>query len=99
MPPTSPAALKSQARELIRAEESAARLVRLNDDIVRSIASGLITVDDDGRILGVNRAATEILRDRAGTLLGMPLSNVLPDYATQPLGQTAETRRGDRKTC
>jgi len=72
---------------LIRAEESAARLVRLNDDIVRSIASGLITVDDDGRILGVNRAATEILRDRAGTLLGMPLSNVLPDYATQPLGE------------
>ncbi|MHC4451837.1 MAG: two-component system sensor histidine kinase NtrB [Planctomycetota bacterium] len=79
---------------LIRAEESAARLVRLNDDIVRSIASGLITVDDDGRILGLNRAATEILRDRAGTLLGMPLSNVLPDYATQPLGQRPKRADG-----
>jgi two-component system sensor histidine kinase PilS (NtrC family) len=72
---------------LVEAEQSAARLVRLNDDIVRSIASGLITVDDDGRILGVNRAAREILRDRAGTLLGKPLSSVHPSYATQPLSE------------
>jgi len=71
--------------QLIEAQQSTARLVRLNDDIVRSIASGLITADDDGRILGVNRAAQEILRDRAGTLLGAPLSNVLPNYATEPL--------------
>ncbi len=70
---------------LIEAQQSAARLVRLNDDIVRSIASGLITADDDGRILGVNRAAQEILRDHTGTLLGNPLSNVLPSYATRPL--------------
>jgi len=70
---------------LIEAEQSAARLVRLNDDIVRSIASGLITANDDGRILGVNRAAREILGDRRGSLLGKPLSNVLPSYATQPL--------------
>ncbi len=70
---------------LIEAQQSAARLVRLNDDIVRSIASGLITSDDDGRIIGVNRAAQDILRDREGALLGEPLSNVLPGYATQTL--------------
>ncbi|MDH4281364.1 MAG: ATP-binding protein [Myxococcales bacterium] len=70
---------------LIAAEQSAARLVRLNDDIVRSIASGLITADDDGGIIGLNRAAREILRDRAGTLIGRRLSEVLPTYATQPL--------------
>jgi two-component system sensor histidine kinase PilS (NtrC family) len=70
---------------LIEAQQSTARLVRLNDDIVRSIASGLITADDDGRILGVNRAAKDILRDHAGTLLGQPLSNVLPDYAEEVL--------------
>jgi two-component system sensor histidine kinase PilS (NtrC family) len=78
---------------LIRAEQSTAQMVRLNDDIVRSIASGLITADDDGRILGVNRAAQEILRDRRGTLLGKPLSSVLPDYATRPLGEPP--RRAD----
>jgi two-component system sensor histidine kinase PilS (NtrC family) len=78
---------------LIEAQQSTARLVRLNDDIVRSIASGLITADDDGRILGINRAAREILRDHTATLLGAPLSNVLPSYATEPLEEPP--RRAD----
>ncbi len=78
---------------LIEAEESAARLVRLNDDIVRSIASGLITADDDGQILGINRAAQEILRDREESLLGQSLATVLPDYALQRLSEPP--RRAD----
>ena len=82
------------------AEESAARLERLNADIVRSIASGVITADDDGRILGVNPAAREILRDREGTLIGKPLSEVLPDYGHQrpsqpPKRADATGRRAD----
>ncbi len=72
---------------LIEAQQSAARLMRLNDDIVRSIASGLITAGDDGYILGVNRAAREILRDPGGSLLGQPLSRVLPKYAARPLSE------------
>jgi two-component system sensor histidine kinase PilS (NtrC family) len=82
------------------AEESAARLERLNADIVRSIASGVITADDDGRIIGVNPAAREILRDREGTLIGKPLSGVLPDYGHQrpsqpPKRADATGRRAD----
>jgi two-component system sensor histidine kinase PilS (NtrC family) len=85
---------------LVEAEESAARLERLNDDIVRSIASGVITADDDGRILGINPAAKEILRDHPGTLLGTPLSNVLPDYSKEkpsqpPKRADATGRRAD----
>ena len=85
---------------LVRAEESAARLERLNDDIVRSIASGLITADDDGLIIGVNPAAAEILRDRGGVLIGAPLSNVLADYAKErpsqpPKRADATGRRAD----
>jgi len=72
---------------LIEAEQSTARLVRLNDDIVRSIASGLITAGDDGHILGLNRAAREILRDRTGSLLGQPLSKVLPHYGAKRLSE------------
>ncbi|NNE17045.1 MAG: PAS domain-containing protein [Myxococcales bacterium] len=72
---------------LIEAEQSAARLVRLNDDIVRSIASGLITADDDGHILGLNRAAVEILRDRTGALLGQSLTKVLPKYGAKRLSE------------
>lgn len=78
---------------LARAEESAARLERLNDDIVRSIASGLITADDDGRIIGINAAAREILRDKSGSLLGAPLSQVLPDYGQERPSQPP--RRAD----
>jgi two-component system sensor histidine kinase PilS (NtrC family) len=86
---------------LIEAERSTARLVQLNDDIVRSIASGLITADDDGRILGINRAAREILRDRTGSMLGESLSRVLPDYAIQivtepPRRADTSGRRADR---
>lgn len=65
------------------AQESAARWARLNDDIVRSIASGLITTDQDGRILGINRAGAEILHDDGNSLLNRPLSTVLPGYETQ----------------
>jgi len=72
---------------LLEAEQSAADLERLNDDIVRSIASGLITANDDGLILGINPAAREILRDRAGSLLGQPLSSVLPGYAKDPANE------------
>jgi len=85
---------------LLEAEESAARLERLNDDIVRSIASGVITADDDGRIIGVNPAAREILKDRKGSLIGAPLSMVLPDYRKQrpsqpPKRADATGRRAD----
>jgi len=78
---------------LVQAEQSAARLARLNDDIVRSIASGLITADDDGFILGVNRAARDILRDRSGSLLGQPLTDVLPRFGSQP--PTDRPKRAD----
>lgn len=66
------------------AQQNAARWARLNDDIVRSIASGLITTDEDGRILGINRAAAEILRDDSKSLLNRPLSVVLPSHGTEP---------------
>ncbi|HSN83537.1 MAG TPA: ATP-binding protein [Polyangiales bacterium] len=72
---------------LLVAEQSAARLEQLNDDIVRSISSGLITADDDGRIIGVNPAAREILRDRRGALIGQSLSTVLPSYAKELMNE------------
>jgi two-component system sensor histidine kinase PilS (NtrC family) len=72
---------------LIAAEQSAERLARLNDDIVRSIASGLITADEEGRIIGINRAARDILRDRTGSLLGQSLSTVLPGHQKRSVSE------------
>ncbi|MEM7437303.1 MAG: ATP-binding protein [Myxococcota bacterium] len=77
-------------QRLIAAEESAAHLARLNDDIVRSIASGLITANESGTILGVNRAARDILRDPHGTLLNRPVSTVLPGYDGVPVDRHAK---------
>lgn len=87
-------------QRLVAAEQSAAHLARLNDDIVRSIASGLITADQSGRILGVNRAARDILRDPGGSLMNQPLSSVLPTYDAVPSGPPkraeARGRRADQ---
>ncbi len=85
---------------LIAAEQSAAHLARLNDDIVRSIASGLITANREGRIIGLNRAAREILRDRDSSLVSRPLSAVLPGYektrvSEPPRRAEAAGRRAD----
>jgi two-component system, NtrC family, sensor histidine kinase PilS len=60
------------------AEASAATLARLNDDIVRSLNSGLITTDLSGRILTVNPAGVEILRADPFTAIGEPLHRYLP---------------------
>ena len=79
--------------KLFEAERSAARLARLNDDIVRSIASGLITADDEGTILGVNPAAREILRDYKGGLRGQALSIVLP--GSKAIGMRGRTGRSE----
>jgi two-component system sensor histidine kinase PilS (NtrC family) len=60
------------------AEASAASLARLNEDIVRSLNSGLVTTDLQGQIRSINRAGLEILRADTTTLLGQPLEKHLP---------------------
>ncbi|MDR1657286.1 MAG: PAS domain-containing protein [Deltaproteobacteria bacterium] len=52
--------ISSQA--LHSSQTSLDRLSELNENIVRSIDSGLITTDNDGRILSVNQAARELLK-------------------------------------
>lgn len=85
--------LQSTGGRLLAAQQSAARLARLNDDIVRSIASGLITADTEDRILGINPAAREMLHDLQGELIGRPLAAVLADADEYRSGE--RTRRAD----
>jgi len=72
------ARLLSAGGQLRRAEASAASLARLNEDIVRSLTSGLITTDLAGRIQTINPAATEMLGTDHFSLMGAPLSRFLP---------------------
>ncbi len=64
------------------AEASAATLARLNDDIVRSLTSGLLTTDLDGRIRTINPAGVEIFRTDPFALIGEPVTSFLPIEAS-----------------
>lgn len=60
-----------QARgEARRTEASLAELQALHEDIVQSVASGLLTVDRDGRITAMNRTAETLCRQSHADLRG-----------------------------
>ncbi len=58
----------------------------LNDNIVRSVNSGLLTADARGRLLFFNPAAREILGLRDDDI-GRPLAEVLPELPAARLGE------------
>jgi two-component system sensor histidine kinase PilS (NtrC family) len=62
-------------RELDEKIDSLAQLQRLNEHIVGSIRSGLVTTDLDGNIALFNRAAEEILGIAAARSLGRPVQD------------------------
>ncbi|MEM9192951.1 MAG: ATP-binding protein [Myxococcota bacterium] len=72
--------------QLRRATESARSLARLNDDIVRSLSSGLLTTNLEGRLLTINQAGAEMFAADADTLIGEPLNELLP-LAAEPSAQ------------
>ncbi|MCC6750776.1 MAG: PAS domain-containing protein [Deltaproteobacteria bacterium] len=57
-------------------------LAALNADVIRCLTSGLITVNADGTILGLNEAATDILALDGPTVTGRPLAKVVPELAS-----------------
>jgi len=86
--------LRASAGQLKRAEESASRLARLNEDIVRSISSGLLTVDADGLVVMANPAAAAIYGITVQAIVGREVSDLLPleDAAGANRGEGAGTR-------
>jgi two-component system sensor histidine kinase PilS (NtrC family) len=98
--------LAEQAR---RAGEVAARdrataldMKALAEDIVRSLSSGLLTLDDRGVIVTINGAALEVLGQRREALLGRRLADFAPDMtpfldraAHEPVRRTEAHYRRD----
>ncbi len=71
------------ADRLSRAQGEAARATQFSDDVVRSIAAGLVTVDTEGKIVSANAQAHEVLGAGDRTLEGRAISTVLPvDHLT-----------------
>jgi len=84
--------LQRGAETLATTRRAAADLLTLNQDIVRSLSSGLITTGPDGRVLTANQVASDILHVPATTLVGKPLGELLPAL---PPAEVAGPRRAE----
>jgi two-component system sensor histidine kinase PilS (NtrC family) len=63
--------VRSQGRELQERQGTVARLQALNENIVESINSGLVTTDLEGRVNFMNRGGCEILGTRPDQVFGL----------------------------
>ena len=79
--------LRQTGGALQRATENVASLTRLNDDIVRSLASGLLTTDLEGKVLTINQAGAEMFGASETQLLGLSLTQLLPAHDPSGVGR------------
>jgi len=71
--------LRQAGRKLVEKQADLATLKALNDNIVSSLASGLLTVGDDGAIIAFNPSAARITGYAASDVLHRPLREVFPE--------------------
>ena len=91
--------LRKAGGDLRLATASAAGYARLNEDIVRSLRSGLVTTDADGRIATVNVSGASMLHGEPVAFVGRPIAEVLPDLdETLRERQEGRARRADGTT-
>jgi two-component system, NtrC family, sensor histidine kinase PilS len=86
--------LEKATQSLATERRTVADLVSLHQDIVRSLSSGLVTVDLDGKILTANEAAGDILGVFPLRLLGQPVDVALPGLSAK-LASALTLRRAD----
>jgi two-component system sensor histidine kinase PilS (NtrC family) len=88
----------ARAGQILQRQEAATLdLAALNDDIIRCLSSGLLTVDRQGRVLTINEAAGEILGLEPSAATGRPIRDLVPEL--QPmlakLEDASTVRRGE----
>jgi two-component system sensor histidine kinase PilS (NtrC family) len=88
--------LSAARGEAVRATEAARGYQRFAEDVVRSIASGLLTVDLEGKIETANATALDVLRTTEEALVGRPVGEALPvEPGTARLRVDGAGRRSD----
>ncbi len=87
--------LQKGAESLATTRQAVADLYTLHQDIVRSLASGLITIAPDGMVLAANVSAGEILRQRAEGMIGQHIDAWMPGLSTLMDGGGGTLRRAD----
>jgi two-component system sensor histidine kinase PilS (NtrC family) len=87
--------LQRTTQSLATERQTVADLVTLHQDIVRSLTSGLITIDLDGRVLTGNQAAMDILGK--AIVGGEPIDDVIPGLGARiaELSPQSPLRRAD----
>lgn len=86
--------LEKGAETLATTRKAAADLFTLHQDIIRSLASGLITISPDGTVLTANLAAGEILRRLPGAMIGQKIDTLMPSLPALLVGG-GDLRRAD----
>jgi two-component system, NtrC family, sensor histidine kinase PilS len=86
--------LQRGVETLATTRKAAADLLTLHEDIVRSLASGLITIAPDGIILTANVAAADIL-GQPPVLAGQPVDKLMPGLSALIATGHGELRRAD----
>lgn len=77
--------LRQTGKELSEARIGLDRLEALNEAIVHSISTGLVTLDPEGRIIFLNRSAEKIFARPTTELAGKTLEQVLPSEVCEKL--------------
>jgi two-component system sensor histidine kinase PilS (NtrC family) len=85
--------LQKGAETLATTRKAAADLFTLHQDIVRSLASGLVTIGPDGTVLTANEAACDILAVALKDISNKPIETVMPGLTA--LLEKGEARRAD----
>ena len=85
--------LQRGAESLATTRRAVADLYTLHQDIVRSLASGLITIAPDSTVLAANVAAGEILRRPSQAMLGQPIDTLMPGLSA--MLAVGELKRAD----
>src|SRR5262245_15277971 len=88
--------VRVQNRELDERQGAVARLQALNENIIESIHSGLVTTDLDGRINFMNRGGAEITGRAPDEVEGRPVAEVL-GVETSVLDDVLAQLRGRRR--
>jgi PAS domain S-box-containing protein len=93
------ARLKENERELDqlrkRAEDRAEEVESYSDNIVRSVPSGVVSLDNDLRLTKVNNAAAVILRYRPEDIVGRPYHEVFRSPLKELIEMRKSLKRGE----
>jgi len=87
--------IQKGAQALATTQQAAADILTLHQDIVRSLASGLITIAPDGTVLTANGAACDILGRTRDALVHSSIEATLPGLSALIDESKGELRRAD----